>query len=100
MIHAVPAGTAAPVSHDGALIAITYSGVADLGNDGHQRFLEGNPPARISLHIVPRCQTVHPGYIWLNRIECLGIGEVDLEPSHVSYDICTVRLNGIFHYLT
>jgi hypothetical protein len=34
-------------SHDGALIAITYSGVADLENDGYQRFLEGNLPARL-----------------------------------------------------
>jgi Protein of unknown function (DUF3237) len=65
-------------SHDGALIAVTYSGVADLGNDGHQRFLEGNLPARLTLHVVPRCQTAHPGYLWLNRVQCLGVGECDL----------------------
>ncbi len=78
-------------SHDGALIAITYSGVTDLGNDGYQRFLAGDLPARLTLHVVPRCQTAHPGYLWLNRVQCLGIGEVDLGRSHVSYDVYAVR---------
>src|SRR3954453_15025381 len=30
---------------DGALVYTTYGGVAELGSDGYQRFLEGNPPA-------------------------------------------------------
>lgn len=78
-------------SNDGALIAISYSGVADMGSDGHQNFLEGKLPARLKLYTVPRCQTAHPDYLWLNRIQCLGIGEVDLERSYVSYDIYAVR---------
>ena len=32
-------------SHDGAVIAIAYSGVSDLGEDGYQRFLEGRAEA-------------------------------------------------------
>jgi len=78
-------------SHDGAVIAIAYSGVSDLGDDGYHRFLEGNMPARLQLHIVPRCQTAHPGYRWLNRVQCVGVGAVDLERSHVSYDIYAIR---------
>ena len=78
-------------SQDGALIAISYSGVADIGKDGYQRFLEGNLPARLTLHVAPRCQTAHPDYVWLNRVQCLGIGEVDLERSFVSYDVYAVR---------
>ena len=78
-------------SHDGALIAITYSGVADLGSDGYQRFLDGDLPARLTLHVVPRFQTAHPEYLWLNRVQCLGIGEADMERSHVSYDVYAVR---------
>jgi hypothetical protein len=78
-------------THDGALIAITYSGVADLGKDGYQNFLEGKLPPRLTLHIVPRCQTAHPDYLWLNRIQCLGIGEIDMATSYVSYDIYAVR---------
>ena len=78
-------------SYDGALIAVTYNGVADLGKDGHQGFLEGNLPARVPLHVIPRCQTAHPGYLWLNRLQCLRIGEVDLEHSYVSYDVYAIR---------
>lgn len=78
-------------SQDGALIAIAYTGVGDLGEDGYQRFLEGKLPARLALRVVPRCQTAHPDYLWLNRVQCLGIGEVDLERSYVSYDVYAVR---------
>lgn len=78
-------------SQDGALIAISYSGVADIGPEGYQHFLQGNLPARLRLHVVPRCQTAHPDYLWLNRVQCLGIGEVDLERSYVSYDVYAVR---------
>ena len=78
-------------SHDGALIAITYSGTVDLGDDGYQRFLAGNMPPRLTLHTAPRCHTAHPAYLWLNRLQCLGIGEVDVERSHARYDVYAVR---------
>ena len=77
-------------SHDGAIIAINYSGVGDLGPDGYTRFLEGNLPATLKLQVVPRCQTSHPGYIWLNRLQCLSIGKVDFQSLYVSYDVYAV----------
>ena len=78
-------------TQDGALIAISYSGVGDIGADGHQRFIEGKLPPILTLHVVPRCQTAHPDYLWLNRLQCLGIGEVNMETLYVSYDIYAVR---------
>src|SRR5213595_3323850 len=39
---------------DGALIYTTYGGVADLGPDGYERFLAGNPPVQVQLRITPR----------------------------------------------
>ena len=78
-------------SHDGALIYMTYGGVADLGEDGYQRFLAGNPPARVPLRIAPRCYTGHPEYLWLNRLQCVGVGEVDIQQLRVSYDIYALR---------
>ncbi len=78
-------------SHDGALIAITYSGVADLGADGYHKFLAGDLPPSLLLHVVPRCQTAHADYMWLNRIQCLGIGECDFGSLQVNYDIYAVR---------
>jgi hypothetical protein len=74
-------------THDGALIDVAYSGVADLGADGHQKFLSGTLQPRFTLRTVPRAQTAHPAYQWINRLQCIGIGEADLEKLEVSYDI-------------
>jgi hypothetical protein len=76
---------------DGALIYTTYGGIADLGPDGYQRFLSGNPPAQVQLRITPRYYTGHPAYLWANRLQCIGVGEVDMQQLKVSYDIYAVR---------
>jgi hypothetical protein len=76
---------------DGALIYTTYGGIADFGPEGYQRFLQGNPPAQVQLRITPRYYTGHSGYLWLNRLQCIGVGEVDLQQMKVSYDIYAMR---------
>ncbi len=76
---------------EGALIHVSYTGVGDLGEDGYERFLRGELSGSVSLRVVPRFLTAHPDYRWLNRLQCLGIGEVDLERSEVSYDVYAVR---------
>jgi hypothetical protein len=37
--------------------------------------------------VVPRFQTANPDYQWLNRLQCVGIGEVNLESLGISYDV-------------
>jgi hypothetical protein len=76
---------------DGALIYTSYGGVADLGDHGYERFLAGNPPARVPLRITPRYYTGNSAYLWLNRLQCIGLGEVDMEQMRVSYDIYALR---------
>ena len=76
---------------DGALIYTSYGGVGDLGPDGYERFMAGNPPARVPLRITPRYYTGHSAYLWLNRLQCIGIGEADMEQLRVSYDIYALR---------
>ena len=76
---------------EGALIHVSYTGVGELGEDGYERFLRGDLPASVPLRVGPRFLTAHPDYRWLNRLQCLGIGEVDLERSEVSYDVYAVR---------
>ena len=78
-------------THDGALIYATYSGVADLGADGYQKFLQQDLPPSIPLRIVPTFHTAHPAYVWLNRIQCLGIGQADMARLEAKYDIYAVR---------
>ena len=79
-------------AEDGALIYTSYSGVADLGEDGYRRFLGGDPPpSGLPLRVVPRYQTAAPAYAWLNRLQCLGVGEAFLERGEVRYDVYAVR---------
>ena len=76
---------------DGALIYTVYSGVADLGEDGYQKFLQQDLPPFIALRIVPRYHTAHPDYLWMNRIQCLGIGQADMARLEARYDVYAVR---------
>lgn len=73
-------------THDEVLIYMTYTGVIDLGADGYNRFLAGEMPATFAVRTAPRFQTGHPDYVWLNRLQCLGVGEVDANAAKVSYD--------------
>ena len=76
-------------TNDGALIYASYLGILDTGEDGYQRFLEGHLPPTIPIRTAPRLQTAHPNYIWLNRLQCYSIGNVDMAASRVSYDVFT-----------
>ena len=78
-------------THDHALIFVAYTGVGDLGEDGCHKFLQGALPPRVLLRVVPRFQTTHPTYQWLNRLQCLNIGEADLERFEVRYDVYAIR---------
>jgi len=76
---------------DGALIYTTYGGVLDLGEDGHGKFLRQELPPFVDLRIAPRYHTAHPKYLWLNRVQCVGIGRVDLTRMEVQYDVYAMR---------
>ena len=76
---------------DGALVYTTYSGVADGGPDGYDMIMSNKPPAVIQLRITPRYFTAHPDYLWLNRLQCIGVGAVDMTQMRVSYDIYALR---------
>jgi hypothetical protein len=76
---------------DGALIDVTYTGVGDLGDDGYERFLRGDLPQKLPLRVAPRFLTAHPAYQWINRVQCINVGEVDLTTFVVSYDVYALR---------
>jgi len=75
----------------GALVYTTYGGVAEVGPDGYERIMSGKPPSLIPLRITPRFFTGHSDYLWLNRLQCIGIGAVDMPQMRVSYDIYALR---------
>jgi Protein of unknown function (DUF3237) len=77
-------------THDGALIDLAYQGLGDLGPEAYEAFLRGELPPKVQLRTAPRLRTAHPGYAWLHRLFCVGIGEVDLQKLQVSYDVHVV----------
>jgi Protein of unknown function (DUF3237) len=78
-------------THDRALIALRYSGTVDYGEDWGARLSLGKwlavLPVRSQIHML----TSDPKYRWLNRLPCLGVGEVR-PPEHLyTYDMYAVR---------
>lgn len=78
-------------THDGALIYMSYSGVMDLGEDGYEKAVRGELPPLLKLRTAPRFLTAHPDYAWLNRVQCIGIGESVTAELKVSYDVYAIR---------
>jgi hypothetical protein len=77
---------------EGALIYLSYFGTVDLGETGYEEFLQGKPPASgTPIRSSPRFHTSHPDYLWLNRPDCVGVGQAFLERSEVAYDVYAVR---------
>jgi len=76
---------------EAALIYLSYTGVGELGEDGYERFLRGELSGSVPLRVAQRYVTAHPDYRWINRLQCLGIGEVNLERMEVGYDVYAVR---------
>jgi Protein of unknown function (DUF3237) len=76
---------------DGAAILVTYQGLIDLGAGGYEAFLRGELPPLLKLRTAPRFITSHPGYVWLNRLFCLGVGEYRAETGVATYDAFSVR---------
>jgi hypothetical protein len=64
-------------TNDGALIDAPFQGLLDLGENGYQDLLQGRlAPDGTPFRSTPRYLTAHPAYQWLNRLHCLGIGQV------------------------
>jgi hypothetical protein len=76
---------------DGALIYAQYNGIIDAGENGYDNFLKGNIPAVLPIRTAPRFSTAHPSYLWLNRLQCIGIGEARPGKGIVHYDVYALR---------
>jgi Protein of unknown function (DUF3237) len=72
---------------DGALIDVRYGGIIDFGPNGYADFLAGKMPTAAKIRTAPRFRTAHPDYLWLNRIQCYGVGEADFTKLEVAYDV-------------
>lgn len=78
-------------TEDGALLYVSYQGHYELGPTGYQDFLDHRWPARAPTRTTPTFHTAHPDYVWLNRLVCVGIGEVRMQELAYAYDLYALR---------
>jgi len=78
-------------THDGALLFVSYLGHYELGENGYQDFLDRRWPTRAPTRTTPRFHTADPRYLWLNRVQCVGIGEVRMKELAYTYDLYALR---------
>ncbi|MGH7434863.1 MAG: DUF3237 domain-containing protein [Polyangiaceae bacterium] len=75
---------------DGAVIDTEYTGSLELGRDGYEKAVLGRLPRLLPLAICPRFLTGHAAYQWMNRLQCLAVGVVNLSISEMNYDLFSV----------
>ncbi len=76
---------------DGALLLSRYHGTFDLGSDGYERALRGDYDPLPPLVLAPQFVTSHPRWLWLNRLQCLAVGRVDMAGLRVRFDLYAIR---------
>jgi hypothetical protein len=85
------------VTDAGTALEVAYQGVVDLGSDGYQRASRNDFDPLLALVVTPRFNTDDPKLQWLNRVQCLGVGQVDTTISQIMlqiYAILPVPLAG------
>jgi uncharacterized protein DUF3237 len=75
----------------GGTVLTEYSGIVDFGPDGYRLLAAGSGPKRAPLRFAPRYLTKDPSLSWMNRLQCFGVGEVNLDRYLVEYDLYTFR---------
>jgi hypothetical protein len=75
---------------DGALITASYSGLIEFGEDGYRRMVAGDWPDMPRHQVAPRLLTESSRYLWLNRTQFLGVGQVDMRALIIKYDVYAV----------
>lgn len=76
---------------DGARIMAFYTGTIEWGEDGYQNFLDKNYPKALRAWVSPRFLTADSTYTWLNRLQCIGVGEVFLDDRNYIYDLYAIK---------
>ncbi len=72
---------------DGALIYQTNTGVLELGENGYEDFMNMKLQEVTQVRANIRFQTSHENYQWLNRKQCIGIGQFFALEGKVKYDV-------------
>ncbi|CAG7941089.1 unnamed protein product [Penicillium olsonii] len=79
------------LTHDGARIKFTYEGRGDFGPTGYNDVLEGKMPDKIRIRCGPHMYTDHPDYQWVNGLQCVEVGEVNVQQRYGSFDCYALK---------
>lgn len=77
---------------NGARVYGSYAGHFDLGPDGYARALRDEYDALPPVVVTPTYATADPTLAWLNRVQCLGVGRVEMKSFRVQFDVYVVRV--------
>ena len=78
-------------THDSAVIYVVGSGLAYTSEDAYERAMKGDLPPTIPLRAVLRLATVHPDYLWVNRLQFVEIGEQVRARDEVRVDLYALK---------
>ena len=81
----------------GARLFCSYGGTFDLGADGYARALRGEFDPQPPFVAAPTYTTADKELAWLNRMQCIGVGRVDMKAQRVEYDVYAVQAGGRKH---
>jgi len=79
---------------EGALLSVAYEGLAELGEDGYVKALAGQFAPFPAAVVTPRFLSGHPKYLWLNRLQCIGVGRVRMQELVFELDVFAVHPCG------
>ena len=76
---------------EGVRIMSIYSGAMEFGEDGYQNFLANKLPKPLRAWTTQRFLTTDSTYRWLNRLQCISVGEVFLDDLNYVYDVYALK---------
>jgi hypothetical protein len=76
---------------DHALISLEYSGAVEYGENWTEWLRAGRWPEALAVRSGIRMLTSASRYNWLNRLQCIGVGEVYPRELSYRYDMYAVR---------
>ncbi|KAF9890583.1 hypothetical protein FE257_005714 [Aspergillus nanangensis] len=78
------------LTDDGARIKFTYKGKGDFGSTGYQDVLGGKMPEKVRIRCGPHMESGHPDYQWVNGVQCVEVGEVNVVERYGIFDCYAV----------
>jgi hypothetical protein len=72
----------------------SYGGLFDLGPAGYERALREEYDPLPPVVVTPTYATAAPKFAWLNRVQCIGVGRVDMSQFLVEFDVYVIDVDG------